>query len=116
MAPEQKIQVYRLDPKDGKLIAVEAIAVQGAPGALAVDPQKKFLFATLRSTDTIESLRVEKRLPPPFDHRSIIEVVLVDQLGRCREEIILLLVRVRSCLALIKPRRRLLLVRFVRRA
>jgi len=64
----------------------------------------------------VRGARVEKRLPPPLDHRSIIEVVLVDQLGRCREEIILLLVRARSCLALIKPRRRLLLFRFVRRA
>ena len=56
MAPEQKIQVYRLDPKDGKLTPVEASPVEGAPGALAVDPQKKFLFASLRTNSTLAQL------------------------------------------------------------
>jgi 6-phosphogluconolactonase len=59
MAPEQKIQVYRLDAKDGKLTAVEAVAVEGAPGALAVDPQKKFLFASLRTNSTLASFRID---------------------------------------------------------
>jgi 6-phosphogluconolactonase len=59
MAPEQKIQVYRLDPRDGKLTAVEALAVEGTPGALAVDPQKKFLFASLRSNSTLASFRID---------------------------------------------------------
>src|SRR5262245_4429286 len=59
MAPEQKIQVYRLDPKDGKLTAEEAVAVEGTPGALAVDPQKKFLFASLRSNSTLASFRID---------------------------------------------------------
>src|SRR3954453_20957203 len=59
MAPEQKIQIYRLDPKDGKLTAVESVAVEGAPGALAVDPQKKFLFASLRSNSSLASFRID---------------------------------------------------------
>ena len=59
MAPEQKIQIFRLDPKDGKLTAVETVAVEGAPGALAVDPKKKFLFATLRSNSTLASFRID---------------------------------------------------------
>jgi 6-phosphogluconolactonase len=59
MAPEQKIQVYRLDPKDGKLTPVEAVTVEGAPGALAVDPQKKFLFASLRTTSSLASFRID---------------------------------------------------------
>jgi 6-phosphogluconolactonase len=59
MAPEQKIQVYRLDPQDGKLTAVETVAVEGAPGALAVDPQKKFLFASLRTHSTLASFRLD---------------------------------------------------------
>jgi len=59
MAPEQKIQSYRLDPKDGKLTAVETTAVEGAPGALAVDPQKKFLFASLRSNSSLASFRID---------------------------------------------------------
>jgi 6-phosphogluconolactonase len=59
MAPEQKIQIYRLDSTTGKLTAVEAIAVEGAPGALAVDPKKKFLFASLRTTSTLVSFRID---------------------------------------------------------
>ena len=59
MAPEQKIQVYRLDPKDGKLTAVETFAVDGAPGSLGVDPKKKFLFASLRSNSTLASYAID---------------------------------------------------------
>jgi 6-phosphogluconolactonase len=59
MAPEKKIQTFRLDPKDGNLTAVEAIAVDGAPGALAVDPQRKFLFASLRTNSTLASFRID---------------------------------------------------------
>jgi 6-phosphogluconolactonase len=59
MAPEQKIRVYRLDPKDGKLTSVDSVAVDGTPGALNVDPQNKFLFASLRSKDTLASFRID---------------------------------------------------------
>jgi 6-phosphogluconolactonase len=59
MAPEEKIQVYRLDPKDGKLTSVQVLGVKGTPGALAVDPQRKFLFASLRSTSTLASFRID---------------------------------------------------------
>jgi 6-phosphogluconolactonase len=59
MAPEKKIQVYRMEPKEGKLTAVNAVAVEGAPGALATDPQKKFLFASLRSNSTLASFRID---------------------------------------------------------
>ena len=61
MAPEQKIQVYRLEPAGGKLTPVAAIAVAGAPGALAVDPKKKFLFASLRTNSTLASFRIDPR-------------------------------------------------------
>src|SRR5262245_57539606 len=59
MAPEEKIQVYRLEPDGGKLTRVEAIKVKGAPGALAVDPKKKFLLASLRTTSTLASFRID---------------------------------------------------------
>lgn len=59
MAPEQKIQVYRLDLSSGALTAVETASVEGTPGALAVDPQKKFLFASLRSNSTLASYRID---------------------------------------------------------
>src|SRR4051812_12479505 len=59
MAPEQKIQVNRLDPKDGKLTPIEAVAVDGEPGSLAVDPRKKFLYASLRSTSKLASFQID---------------------------------------------------------
>jgi 6-phosphogluconolactonase len=59
MAPEQKIQIFRLDPGDGQLAPVEAVKVDGAPGALAVDPQKQVLFASLRSTNSLASFRID---------------------------------------------------------
>ena len=61
MAPEQKIQIYRLDPDSGKLTAVDTVAVAGTPGALAIDPQKKYLFASLRSANTLASFRIDPR-------------------------------------------------------
>src|SRR4051812_46574642 len=61
MAPEQKIQIYRLDPGSGKLTAVEALAVEGVPGALAVDPRKQYLFASLRSNSTLASYRIDPK-------------------------------------------------------
>lgn len=60
MAPEQKIQIYRLDPASAKLTAVDALAVEGAPGALGVDPQKKVLLASLRTTSTLASFRIDQ--------------------------------------------------------
>jgi 6-phosphogluconolactonase len=59
MAPEQKIQLYRVDPQEGKLTAVDTLAVEGAPGALAVDPHKKFLFASLRTNNTLASFGID---------------------------------------------------------
>jgi 6-phosphogluconolactonase len=59
MAPEQKIQVYRLEPTRGNLTVVQTIAVKGEPGALAVDPRRKFLFASLRTTSSLASFRID---------------------------------------------------------
>lgn len=59
MAPEQKVQVFRLDSDDGKLTLVEAVALEGAPGALAVDPDKKYLFASVRGNSTLASFRID---------------------------------------------------------
>jgi 6-phosphogluconolactonase len=58
-APEQKIQVYQLDPAAKKLRAVETLAVSGAPGSLGVDPQKKFLYASLRNVSKLGSYRLD---------------------------------------------------------
>jgi 6-phosphogluconolactonase len=59
MAPEQKIQIYRLNEGDGKLTVVDTLSVDGTPGALAVDPHKKFLFASLRNNSTLASYTLD---------------------------------------------------------
>ncbi len=58
-APEQQIQIYRLDPADGKLTPVDALTVDGGPGSLGVDPKKQFLFASLRTSNTLASYRID---------------------------------------------------------
>ena len=59
MSPEQKIQTFKLNPSDGAPTSVDTIAVDGSPGCLTVDPKKKFLFATLRSTSTLASFSID---------------------------------------------------------
>jgi 6-phosphogluconolactonase len=58
-APERAIQVYRLDPADGTLTPVQTVAVEGSPGSLGVDPQKRFLFASIRSGATLASFQLD---------------------------------------------------------
>src|SRR5262245_45568 len=60
MAPEQRIQIYRMEAATGVLTVVDAISVEGAPGSLAVDPQKNFLFASLRTTSSLGSYRIDR--------------------------------------------------------
>lgn len=57
--PEQQIQIYRLDPAEGKLTPVDALKVDGEPGSLGVDPKKQFLFASLRTSNTLASYLID---------------------------------------------------------
>jgi 6-phosphogluconolactonase len=59
MAPEQKIQIYQYHSEDGKLTAVDTVSVNGAPGALSVDPSKKYLYASLRTSSSLASFRID---------------------------------------------------------
>ena len=59
MAPEQKIQIYRLDSKSGSLTTVDTFAVEGSPGSLGTDPKRQFLFASLRTTNSLASFRID---------------------------------------------------------
>lgn len=60
LVAEQKIQVLKLNPADGSLTPVEAVAVDGGPGSLGVDPTKKYLFASLRSTSKLASFKIDQ--------------------------------------------------------
>src|SRR6266542_3782019 len=61
MAPEKKIKNYRLNADDGKLAPVDALAVEGSPGALCVDTDKKYLFASLRTIDSLASFAIDAK-------------------------------------------------------
>jgi len=88
-APEQEIQIYRLNPADGMLSAVETVKVKGAPGSLATDPAKKFLFASLRTTSSLASFRIDSETGKltwlstvPLDKDANAAYVATDRTGR----------------------------------
>jgi 6-phosphogluconolactonase len=56
---EQQIQIYRLDPTDGSLKATATIATEGAPGALSVDADRRYFFASLRTNSSVASFRID---------------------------------------------------------
>jgi 6-phosphogluconolactonase len=60
VAAEKRIAVYHLDPESGKLTHRDDCKVDdGEPGALTVDPGKRFLLAAIRSTGKLASFRVD---------------------------------------------------------
>lgn len=54
----QKIAAYQLNDDSGKLSLVEALDVKAAPGSLAVAPDRRHLFTSLRSISQIASYRL----------------------------------------------------------
>lgn len=56
---EKKIAVYKLDEADGALTHIEDVKLKGAPGCLEVDPEKKFLFASVRSVKQFNSYSID---------------------------------------------------------
>jgi 6-phosphogluconolactonase len=70
---ENRIAIYEMDGESGKLTAVASAAVGGAPGSLAVDPKRKFLYAAVRTTGSVASLRID----PKTGRLSPIDVVKV---------------------------------------
>jgi 6-phosphogluconolactonase len=61
LAPEKQIVVCRLNPADGSLKEIERVAVAGSPGCLTLDPGKKHLCASLRSTGQLASFAVDPK-------------------------------------------------------
>ena len=53
---DEKIAFFGLD-SDGTLVRRGELAVRGEPGALATDPDRKFLFASIRSRGELASFR-----------------------------------------------------------
>lgn len=60
VAAEKRIAVYQLDSETGKLTHKSDCPVAaGEPGALTVDPEKRFLLAAIRSTGKLASFRLD---------------------------------------------------------
>jgi hypothetical protein len=59
LAAEQKINVYRCRYGDGWTHSVGSIAVEVAPGSLAIDPMQKVLFASLRTNSKLASFAID---------------------------------------------------------
>ncbi|MFK7778747.1 MAG: lactonase family protein [Gimesia sp.] len=58
---DKKIAIYELNEKNGALTHVEDVAVEGAPGCLEVDPDKKYLFASVRSAKLFKSYSINPK-------------------------------------------------------
>ena len=60
IAAEKRIAVYQLDSETGRLSHKgDCPVVDGEPGALTVDPEKRFLLAAIRSTGKLASFRLD---------------------------------------------------------
>jgi 6-phosphogluconolactonase len=58
LAGDQCIAVYTLDDASGNLTPHSRVDVSGGPGALCVDPERKYLFASIRSVGSLASFRI----------------------------------------------------------
>ena len=59
IAGENKISTFTLNPDTGKLTFERDVATGGGPGPLAIDPESKFLYAGLRSTQEVASFSID---------------------------------------------------------
>jgi 6-phosphogluconolactonase len=60
IAGEDRIAIWNMDPRTGRLTFQEDISLDGAPGPLAVSPGRQFLYAGLRSTRHIASFGIDR--------------------------------------------------------
>jgi len=58
---EDKILRFDMDPDTGRLEALGGVLVQGAPGPLAVDPTRRYLYVARRGDRQLSSYRIDSR-------------------------------------------------------
>ncbi|MBX3013500.1 MAG: beta-propeller fold lactonase family protein [Caldilineaceae bacterium] len=58
---ENKLLRFELNPTDGALTLQRELALEGAPGPLAVDPTQRILYVGLRSTCRLVSFQIEPK-------------------------------------------------------
>jgi 6-phosphogluconolactonase len=61
VAGEKRVAVYRMDDGTGELTHRGDVKLDGEPGALVVSPDRRFLFAALRSTGKLASFRIDPK-------------------------------------------------------
>jgi 6-phosphogluconolactonase len=57
---DDKIALYAMDPRTGKLAWREDVALPGGPAPLAVDPTQQFLYIGLRGSCELASARIDR--------------------------------------------------------
>lgn len=57
---EDRIAVYHLDAESGELDGRGSVTVGDGPGALATDPERKFLYAALRGSASVAALAIDR--------------------------------------------------------
>jgi 6-phosphogluconolactonase (cycloisomerase 2 family) len=58
LAGEEKLSIWTMDARTGRLRLQGDVAAGGAPGPLAVDPGRRFMYVGLRSTCQLASFRI----------------------------------------------------------
>ena len=61
VSEEDRISVFTVDPDDGRLEPQRDVAVAGRPAPLAVDPERRFLYAGRRGDREVSSFRIDQR-------------------------------------------------------
>jgi 6-phosphogluconolactonase len=86
-ATEQSLDLLYLEPSTGKLSKQYRLATPGEPGALTISPNRRFLFASMRSTGRLCSYRIDPVTGRP-DPISVVDAgadpaqISVDRSGR----------------------------------
>ena len=57
---DDKILVFTMDPGTGKLTQNAAVPVSGGPAAMAIDPERRFLYVGRRGAVDIASFSVDQ--------------------------------------------------------
>ena len=58
---DDKILTFKMDPDSGKLELQEELAISGGPAPLAVDPQRRYLYAGRRESKELSSFSIDQK-------------------------------------------------------
>ncbi|MCH2504438.1 MAG: lactonase family protein, partial [Dehalococcoidia bacterium] len=58
---DDKILTFKMDPDSGKLEPQEELAISGGPAPLAVDPQRRYLYAGRRESKELSSFSIDQK-------------------------------------------------------